>query len=199
MRAAAGLTFRETMAGGFSLGEADPGRGAEGGRRAGTQLELHATVAIADVQRFVADPSHAAALDGYVTFDPLGRALPGRGGTVKLFARGSLEAPKVMVYELPLATASGPFYLAGHKRVGLRTILHSWAETTTLYCRLHEGTNAGGPVAGAGILLLTPWAFVRQLTSFRTLCPEPSATARVAPLWRFGRYFAGELWSTYVR
>ena len=199
MRAAhAGLSFRETMAGGFSLGAADPGRGATDGRRAGTRLQLHATVAIADVQRFVDDPDHAALLDGYVSFDPIGRMLPGRGGVVKLFARGSREAPKLMVYELPLATAGGPFCLAGQKRVGLRSILHSWTETTTLYCRLHEGPDAAGPVAGAGILQLTPWAFVRQLASFRVVGAAPPASGG-APLWRFGRYFAGELWNTYVR
>src|SRR5271163_1691517 len=41
-----GLSFRETMSGGFALGETDPETGRQKGQAAGTSLALHATVLI---------------------------------------------------------------------------------------------------------------------------------------------------------
>jgi len=55
----AGITFREMMAGGFTLGETDPLRGREKGKAAGTRLAMHATIDIRDIRAFVSDPQHA--------------------------------------------------------------------------------------------------------------------------------------------
>ena len=56
-----GITFRETMAGGFKLGVTDPALGAAGPQ----QLAMHATIQIADIDAFTHSagtrPSSAAA------------------------------------------------------------------------------------------------------------------------------------------
>ncbi|MGH2627050.1 MAG: patatin-like phospholipase family protein, partial [Anaerolineales bacterium] len=48
-----GIRFRETMSGGFALGETDPREGEREGERAGTELTMQAAVIIRDLERFV--------------------------------------------------------------------------------------------------------------------------------------------------
>lgn len=195
-RPAAGLSFREIMAGGFAIGETSPVEGAAKGRAAAHALELHVAVVIDSVARFAADPEHCGRLEGHIQCGPLGGALTATGGLVKLFARPSAGGSKRMIYQLAVTSPRGPLYFAGEKHVGDRSVLHAWSETTTLYCRMHEGPTTEGPVVGAGVLHLTAWQFARQLGSFQS--PGASAGARLAAMARFGRFFAGELIDSYL-
>ncbi|MDR5866750.1 hypothetical protein [Halomonas koreensis] len=190
----AGIAFEETMQGDFALGETAPERGAAAGRRDGTRLAMHAEVTIDDLAAFLADPDHAGALGGRVDFPPLGMDLAATGGVFRLFsAAGDDGLGRRMVYELAFAADGTPYYLAGEKRVRDDPGPDLWRDTTTLYTRLHRGTDADGEVVGAGILELG----VPQLTALLgTLRATGDGDART--LATFGGFFFGELWSLYA-
>lgn len=197
MAAEAGLSFREVMAGGFAMGESDPVAGAGHGKRDATRLSMDAQVLIPDLARFVADPEHTGGLDARVSFAPIGEGLAAPGGVVKLFAPTPDPDLKLMVYRVTFTHAGRTYCLDGAKHVRRRRLWHSWTDTTTLFCRLHEGRDPSGPIVGAGTLRLTPLAFLRQLTTFRPLHAR-SLGARIGALVRFLRFFAGETIDTYL-
>ena len=195
MPAGAKLSFHEMMGGGFVLGESDPAVGAEKGRSAGARLEMHATVVIDDLRRFVADPDHSGRLEGHVRFPPLGDHLPATAGLVRLFSRPKTGGSLRMVYQMGFTAGSRDYYLAGEKFVGQRNVLHAWRETTTLFTWLHEGRDADGAIVGAGVLKLTAGEFAKQLISFRA--PGASVASGAGTMLRFGTFFAGQLLRAY--
>lgn len=193
----AGLTFRETMRGPFALGEVDPESGRATGARAGDALALHATVRIADVDRFVADPAHAGEIAGEVEFAPLGGTFPASGGRFNLFEPSETPGRKRMVYELAFAVDGVPHYLAGHKDVHDAPGFDLWADTTTLYTRLHRGPDASAPVVGAGVLTLGVDDLARLVSTIRPTDAAAAADGARA-IGAFGRFFLGALWERYA-
>ena len=105
-----GLTFSETMAGGFALGETDPVAGKLAGRAAGNELAMHATITIRDVRRFVEDPTHAGELVGHIDFTPFGEAIAASGGAFNLFHPTDQPELKLMVYELGFTHDGRDYY-----------------------------------------------------------------------------------------
>jgi len=192
-----GVAFSERMAGWFALGERDPSAGAAAGEAARTTLALEARVAIPDVRRFAADPEHAGDLGGAVTFAPLGVSMPVSSGYVRLFVASSDPELKRMVYRVTFAGPGGEHCFDGEKLVRRHSMLHGWADTTTLYGRLYAGPDATGTPVGAGVLRLTPASFARQLVSFRTLEARTLADGARA-LGGFFTFFAGELIDSYL-
>ena len=59
-----GVSFRETMTGGFMLGETDPRTGEKKGDAAGIKLSIHCDIDILDVYAFINDPQHFAPIKG---------------------------------------------------------------------------------------------------------------------------------------
>lgn len=192
-----GLTFRETMAGGFALGAADPSAGQAAGKKAGTALSMHASVEIRDLKRFIADPGHLGELTGTVDFGPLGKGLPSKSGVFNLFSPSGDPKRRLMVYELGFEAGGRDYYLAGAKHVDSGSVLGLWKETTTLYTQLHEGKDKGGKVVGAGILTL---GFLDLVKLAETMAVTNARTAAESAegLLEFGRFFMGELWDTYI-
>jgi predicted acylesterase/phospholipase RssA len=192
-----GLTFREKMAGPFSLGETDPARGADKGKA--TPLALHATVTIDDMQAFRADPEHRGSLAGHVEFAPFGPPIPASRGVFQLFAP-SAEDPRMkkMVYEVAFRHDGREYYLAGHKQVKDGPGFDLWKDTTTLLTTLHEGPDAGGPVVGAGILRLGMGDLFKLAS---TVSPQGARGIgqRVSTIFRFGWFFLLNLWEQYVK
>ena len=157
-----GLTFRETMSGWFALGQSEPVEGARAGREAGTRLALHATIDIADMERFVNDACHAGKLYGHIAFGD-SAPLPASSGAFQLFSPGADPAVKLMIYEAGISRDGCDYYLAGKKLVQNASIFDLWPATTTLYVQLHRGSDAAGPVVGAGVLHLTAANFLRLM------------------------------------
>jgi hypothetical protein len=184
----AGFTFSETMAGPFALGETDPDRGSA----ADTRLTMHATIDIDDIDRFIADPTHVGKLSGRVSFAPLGGDLRADSGVFNLFSPSDRPGLKLMVYELGLKS----HYLAGAKHVHDDPGADLWKDTTTLFTRLHEGSDTSGPVVGAGILTLGVADLARLVSTMRVQGQPHEAPAVLA---KFGRFFLGELWERYGR
>jgi predicted patatin/cPLA2 family phospholipase len=192
-----GITFRETMAGGFALGETDPRAGNERGQREGTTLTMHATIDVQDLDEFIADAMHGGRITGNVSFPSLGDALPAKVGVFQLFSHADDPRLRYMVYELGFATGGKDYYLAGKKEVRDDPGFDLWSDTTTLYTRLHQGTDATGLVIGAGILRLGIMDLRRLVATMHAVGAESTAQAAEAVL-TFGRFFVGELWNTYV-
>lgn len=193
-----GITFRETMAGAFALGESDPRAGQKRGESEGTELAIHVTIHIHDLDRFLTDPHHEAGLTGHIDFPPFGRNLPASRGLFNLFSPGEDPKLKLMVYELAFEHGGKSYYLAGRKEVRDDQGFDLWKDTTTLFTRLHEGRDKTGPVVGAGILSLGAADLVSLASTLRATNAD-SATERARALAEFGRFFLGNLWGTYAK
>ncbi len=192
-----GFTFREKMAGGFALGETDPETGAQLGHNAGNTFTMHATIEIDDLAAFMSDASHAGSITGRIDFNPLGLNLPSTAGVFNLFSPTDDPTMKYMVYELGFNSGGKSYYMAGRKEVKDAPMIDMWKATTTLYTQLHQGTDKRGPVVGAGILTL-------GVTDLMAMIPTMHATNTTSPqeaaetVTKFGRFFLGEMWDTYV-
>lgn len=195
---AIGFTFDETMAGGFAMGETDPETGKLEGEREGSELSMHATVEIADIDRFIDNPEHRGRLSGTIDFTPFGEGLAAPDGVFNLFCPTTDPTLKLMVYELGFEHAGKGYYLAGKKRVRNAAVTELWKATTTLYTELHEGTDDSGPVVGSGVLSLSVKQLMALVSTMRVTGAE-SRAQEAEVLLKFGRFFMGDLWDTYVK
>jgi cholesterol oxidase len=193
-----GISFREVMSGGFALGATDPVEGEKQGRAQGSEMTMHAAIDIQDIDLFLKEPSHPGGLTGTLDFTPFGAGMPATSGIFNLFNPTGDPKLKLMVYEMGFQHDGKSYYLAGQKDVRQDPIFDLWKATTTLYSKLHEGTDKTGPVVGAGVLSLG----VRQLIDLMSTMKAPGAasfTEKSEAMAKFGRFFLGELWDTYVR
>jgi hypothetical protein len=92
----------------------------------------------------------------------------------------------------------GRLNLAGKKLVRDDPILEMWSETTTLYSLLYEGTDASGPVVGAGVLHLSLLGLLKMVPSM-SVTNAATALQKAAALEKFGRFFAGQLYDSYIK
>lgn len=192
-----GITFRETMAGGFNLGSTDTAQGEQAGKAAGCTMSMNATIGIQDLRRFIADPGHLGGLSGSIDFAPLGLSMASTSGVFNLFSPTDNPKLKLMVYEMGFRAQGKDYYLAGQKDVQEHPVYELWKDTTTLYSLLHEGEDKSGKVVGAGILSLGLEALVKMCLAMRaTDAASPLEAAQA--LTDFGHFFLGELWDTYI-
>ena len=191
-----GITFSEVMKGGFSLDETDPREGKKKGESAGTILAMHAAINITDLDRFILDPDHAGSITGHIDFAPLGQDIPAKGGRFNLFSPADDPELKLMVYEMAFERDGQDYYLSGWKEVNDGPGLDLWKDTTVLFTKLYKGTDKTGPVAGAGVLSLGVPDLVKMISTMRAT-GAGSATEKAQAVSKFGRFFLGELWSSY--
>ena len=161
-------------------------------------MTMHASILIQDLDRFITEAAHPGSLTGTLDFTPFGNGLQATSGVFNLFSPTEDPTLKLMVYEMGFNHGGKSYYLAGQKNVKEDPIIDLWKATTTLYSKLHEGTDKTGPVVGAGILSLG----VRQLIHLVSTIEAPGATSfteKSEAIAKFGRFFLGELWDTYVR
>ncbi len=191
-----GITFRETMQGGFSLDQSDPRSGEKQGNRQNSHLAMHATIDIHDLERFISDPNHLGSITGHIDFTPFGENMPAKSGVFNLFSPTDQPELKLMVYELAFNHEGQDYYLAGKKEVRNDPGFDLWADTTTLYCQLHQGTDKSAPIVGAGVLSLNV-AELAKLVSTMRITNADSLSHTTKALFDFGKFFLGELWDSY--
>jgi len=191
-----GITFEETMTGGFSLEAKEPAAGAKAGADAGTKLAMHATVTVPDLDAFMADPKHLGQLNGTIDFAPLGTGISAKSGIFNLFSPSAKSGLKYMVYELAFQHDGKPYYLAGKKHVHDDPGVDLLTDTTTLFTKLHSGRDADAPVIGSGILRLDMGDFLKLMSTIKVTGAK-SAGQRAMTVAKFGRFFMGELWNIY--
>lgn len=193
-----GIQFKEKMAGGFSLDATEPDEGLNMGNQAGTELVMHAQIDIDDIDKFVSEKDHQGRLIGTIDFPPMGMGMVANTGVFNLFyPTGDLKL-KLMVYELAFEHQGEQHYLAGKKEVRDDSIIELWPGTTTLYTQLHKGTDKTGPVIGAGTLTLGVTDLIK-LTSTIEVLNASSGTDKIKTISKFGSFFMGELWDSYVK
>ncbi|MBV9085061.1 MAG: hypothetical protein JOZ62_20475 [Acidobacteriaceae bacterium] len=192
-----GFTFKEKMSGGFSMSESDPQSGADTGQKNGSRLTMHATVNIPDLNAFFTDEQHAGTLTGDLDFAPLGSNLRSTRGIFKLFSPADRPDLKYMVYELGFEASNGSYYFAGRKEVKRDAITNAWKATTTLYSQLYDGPNKSGQIIGAGILTLAVADLLAMIPTMQAT-NAPNKEQAVEAFAKFGQFFLGELWNTYV-
>lgn len=193
-----GIQFKETMAGGFCLGTDEPKQGNHMGKQKGIELAMHAQVDIDDMEGFVSDPNHTGRLTGSIDFTPMGLGMVAHSGVFNLFYPDAQPDMKLMVYELGFNHQGQEYYLAGKKEVRDDPGFDLWSDTTTLLTQLHQGTDKSGPVVGAGILSLGVKDLLK-LVSTVTVLNAQSSIDKATTVAKFGQFFMGELWDTYVK
>ena len=193
-----GMSFRETMTGGFSLGETDPHAGEQKGDAAGTKLSLHCDIDIHDVYRFLEDPQHWSPMTARIDFAPMGMNIPTSNAIFNLFRPGEDPKTKYFVYEAGFEHNGESYYLAGKKRVHDDPGFDMWADITTNFSLLHKGKDATGPVVGAGIIYIKRQQLIDLIPTFRaTNTAGPAESLKV--LADFGRFALGEIWDSYSK
>jgi predicted acylesterase/phospholipase RssA len=192
-----GVSFRETMVGGFAMGETDPRTGERKGDDAGTKLAIHCEIDIPDAYGFIADAQHFAAMRGHIDLPPLGTNIPATSGIFNLFSPSDNPRMKYMVYELGFDLDGKSYYLAGKKEVRDDPGFDMWADITTCFMRLHAGPDASGPAIGAGVIYIKREQLISLIpTIHATNTSSKGESLKV--LADFGRFFMGEIWDTYA-
>ena len=159
---------------------------------------MHGTITIDDIDTFLADPKHLGRLDVRMDWAPFGFDIPALGGVFNLFSPTGDPKLKLMIYEWGVTHDDRSYYFAGQKDVKVHPLWDLWNDTTTLYTTLHEGDDKTGNVIGAGILELTPGALMKMVGTFTALNAD-SVAESLDVIGRFGRFFLGELWDTYIK
>jgi cholesterol oxidase len=201
-KAPLGIQFTESMKGYFSTATpADFQEGWEQGKRDGSRFEFTLTIISDDLERTLNGDDHSANIVGTVLAPGLSsQPLTVTGGEFNLFVLDAEEAgTRKMRYRMAMTSEEGnTYYFDGFKTVRDDPGLDTWGDTTTLYITVHEGRDGSAPVLGKGILKIRPTDFLRQMTTMKVTNAENLAQALEANA-RFGRYFAGALFSTYAR
>ena len=93
-----------------------------------------------------------------------------------------------MIYELAFEHNGKPYYLAGKKEVRDDPGFDMWADITTNYTRIHEGTDKSGPVVAAGVIYIGKQQLIDLIPTIRaTNTSSPAESLKV--LAAFGRFF----------
>ncbi len=197
------LQFTEEMKGFVTLGEPNYDLGFRKGRAQGTALMFHLDIKIDGVNRFIANPNHEAAAEGYIHCDALGGRLPVEKGVFNLFVHDDDPTRKKMLYCLFFRGGQGePLTLSGYKDIQDDPGLDAWQDTTTLFTTIYRGhveadQEAAAQVVAAGIIHIHLLDFMQQLTTFKV--EGPTLTDKAAAFTRFGKLFMGSLWDVYAR
>lgn len=201
-----GVTWSETFTGWLAFGRADFNQSML--PQHGERVTAGLTVVIADLARFLAAQADggirdaealpAAVTDGYLHCDAFGGELIVRRGTFQAFVPAGQAEPRDalhlrMRYELELQGPAGRAYvLEGFKLVENDPGYDSWSDTTTLFIRIRDEQQQ----VAAGVLHISPAAFMRELATFRGI--GPTRGARLRAVARYQQYFAMCMMRTYA-
>lgn len=164
MRNATGLRFSESLSGYLGAGP-DFWEAYRDGRARGTRARFWATVRIPDLELFLEDPEHRAAITGRLVVAGLA-AVPVDDGRIHMFCARGQE--KRLLYYLPFKRGEERYLLRGEKRVYQARGLQAWRQMTTLYTQLvWERDGQPEEVVSTGILRISFGQVVLQALSFR--------------------------------
>jgi len=187
------MRFTETMQGFVGAGATDPIAGEQLGREQSSELAVRFRIDVDGLKQFLVDPEHRAMVTGTVSGGFVGGPRPATG-TFEQFVYGEDPSWRRMVYSIDFVDASGePFRLEGEKRLpDVLRLFRPWRDTTTLFTRLVRVGD--GQVVAAGILTMSPLAFLRQLLTFRA-----RGGRRSTLVLRYFAFFLGVCGRIYLR
>jgi cholesterol oxidase len=199
-----GLHFTEEMKGHFTEGVqgdmlADYKDGERWGREAENPLRVWLWIAIENLDLFLAQPEHEAVASGYVDYSGLGGKRVIEQGRFNLFVADPQTRMKRVRYSLRFRGGDGqPYLLEGFREVRDDRGWDAWSDNTTLFTTVYRGSTPGEAVLGRGIMHVPAWDLVGQVASFR-IHNAPTPAAALPALNRFGAFFFGELWESYLK
>jgi cholesterol oxidase len=190
LRTTVGIRFTEKMG-----GTVTPAGG-------GMELPAHfvVTVIAPDAERLLKEKDHEADLVGTLHLPAASpEPLTVSGGRFNLFTVATGQAAtKQMEYRMPLTAADGTrYFFFGRKLIHDDPGFDLWKDTTTLFVRIHEGTDDNGRLLYEGTLTIDPRDFVRQLATM-TVTDAPNLLTRLNTICKFRLFFAGQLFDTYA-
>jgi cholesterol oxidase len=192
-----GIEFGEVMTGRITKGSVDPIEGFN--NPCAVKTKLRAQVRIPYLRAFLADGLHRGDWSAELFSAALDGVLLGEGDNgFRLFERQIVDGRPIraMVYDASVSQNGRIYKFKGRKTIGPGPVWRVWRATTRLEVTVHEN-NDTGPVVAAGILRLTPLAFLRQLTTMRVTGPV-STVAKPYYLVKFLRFFGGSLVNSFI-
>jgi cholesterol oxidase len=204
VRAPVGIEFSEDMKGHVAEGiqgdsEDDYRQGERRGREQDAALRVWLWIYVDDLEVFVNNPAHEAHVKGYIDYARLGGKRMIERGRFNLFVADPEAHIKRMHYTLRCTGVDGsPYRLEGYKEVRDDRGWDAWTDNTTLFTTVYRGATTNDAVVSRGIIHVHPWDFVQRLASFR-VHNALTSEAKARALSRFGAFFFGELWDTYVK
>ncbi|NJN27577.1 MAG: GMC family oxidoreductase [Cyclobacteriaceae bacterium] len=197
-----GVQFTETMKGFFSMDEKDDfDKAYDLGKEQKSSFEFTLTIRTEDVDTFITRKDHLAGMIGTMQAPRLSAyPMTACAGRFNLFvSEPGNEARKKMNYETVLKSKEGnTYFFSGFKDMENNPGLDVWADTTTLFITLFEGSSDRGAVLGKGKLKIEIADFARQLTTMQAINIEKGKSG-LGALGTFGRFFAGNVWDTFVK
>lgn len=161
-------------------------------------LEFRLTIMADDLDRFIQSKEHLARCEGYVDSKLFGKKRLVEQGTFNLFVEDEAAHTKRMIYRLQFTGEDGnPYLLDGFKEIRDDPGFDVWKDTTTLFTSIRAGRTPADPIVAQGIIHVLLGDFLQQLTTFR-IRNSPGPVEGAALMGRFGRFFFGDLWDTYI-
>jgi len=190
------MTFDERMSGFYSPLTTEPSRGYRLGQRSDSYIHGQFRVTIEDMDRFVEDADHEAALEGNVTVKDLGEEVPLSDGRFNLFRR-SVGDVRQMIYRFDFSVGGVAFHVDGRKEIVDEPLaLDAIEDMTTLYTRIYRGAPPAGDLWAAGIMRFHLGDLPMLLRSIQT--PGATGAQRLAIIRKFFAFAYGELSRTYL-
>ncbi len=197
----AGVQFTETMRGFFGIEAKDYNAGYAQGKKVGANFEFTLTIQTEDIDDFVNDPNHSAAMIGTMNAPSLSSfPMTALQGEFNLFIENpDDEARKKMAYRIQLRSKEGQdYFFEGFKDIYNDRRLDVWKDTTTLFITVYEGTSKAGKVMGKGKLVIRIADFMRQIKTMKAI-HAPNKREGLRAVKTFGKFFAGNVLDTYFR
>jgi cholesterol oxidase len=196
------VQFTETMRGYYTKGElADFQKGYDQGKAAGSPFLFTLTIKTGDINGFRKDETHAGTIAGTVIAPALSdKPLMASHGVFNLFQKTADNAANLrMKYRMQLTTHDGKHYFFdGYKRVENEKGFDLWADTSTLYITVYEGTNDSGAVVGKGMLKIAPTDFAVQMTTMKAVDTAGNLESLNA-IKNFSVVFSENVINTYIK
>jgi cholesterol oxidase len=193
-----GLRFTETMIGTYHAGDVKP-EGQQDDRAQGTPISFTVTVVSDDLDDMLANGQHQARMIGTLTCTALSpQPMTVSDGIFNLFIVDETNVERRnMNYRMTLDTVDGQhFYLTGQKIITHTSLTELWTQTNTLYAKIRASDAGDAPVIGHATLIITPENFLKQQRTIE-VTNAPNLETRLAYTLKFGRFFAGVLYTEY--
>jgi cholesterol oxidase len=205
------LDVTEWMKGYIGRGATDCDAGFIQGIEADTPFAHHVVIHMPDIDRFVDEPTHSAAMDGWVESPLFGGRRLVTGGMFNMLVGTTKPELKVMLYRLPFTDDRGRIMtMLGHKTLHRDNSRDLWYDITRLSIRIFDGdvpgpdvsTPAMGPArmttpTAMGILHIETEDSLRSAGSFTS--PGASPLELAAAVAKFVDFYADGLKEVFSR
>jgi cholesterol oxidase len=206
------LNVTEWMKGYVGFGATDCDAGFIEGLDQGASYEHEVVIAMADIDRFIAEPKHMATMEGSITCGRLGGKRPIRNGVYNMLVDDENPDLTFIFYKMQFDDAPGgrAYTALGHKTIENAHALDLLSRIMTLSLRIFEGDIEGPdmatPVLGPphvgdakpvamGVLHIQTLDAFKSAASFAS--PGSSWLAEKEAVAKFGAFYLGKLWQLY--